>query len=351
MAAPVLPATDPAARAWVAQALQAGRIGAIPTETVYGLAADIRHLEALHRVFAVKGRPLLDPLIVHLASLEEARSLALWNEAAEALAGAFWPGPLTLVLPRTSRVPDLVTAGLPTVALRLPAQPDLQAVLQLGPTALAAPSANPFGRTSPTRAEHVLAMLGDRIDFILDAGPCRLGLESTVLDLSRPGQALLLRPGPLSQEDLASALTRSGLPWTVSARNPASPAPPGPLPSPGLLDRHYSPRTPLVLFSGPEDLPTALALPLRRPPRSCAIVWVARPSAPPPETGGAGHYWLSDDGDPATAARGLYDLLHRLDDGSSEVLAIQRFPGASGWSAALNDRLRRAAGPADLPSR
>ncbi|RME89644.1 MAG: threonylcarbamoyl-AMP synthase, partial [Verrucomicrobia bacterium] len=222
--------------------LQAGQPVALPTETVYGLAANAFDPAAVRAVFAAKGRPAHNPLIVHVASLEMARAcVAEWPETAARLAGRFWPGPLTLVLPRSSRVPDIVTAGGPTVAIRWPAHPVMQAVIRACGFPLAAPSANRSSRLSPTCAAHVLRSLGGRIRLILDAGPCPVGIESTVLDLTaRPPR--ILRPGGVSREAIVACLGTD-----VLASPPPPAAQPGPQRSPGLLSKHYAPETPVEL--------------------------------------------------------------------------------------------------------
>ncbi len=193
---------------FLARRLRAGELVAVPTETVYGLAADAFNARACRRIFTVKGRPASDPLIVHLASVRDLARVAIPNEAARRLAAAFGRGPLTQVLPKAAAVPDVVSAGLPSVAVRLPAHPLFRRLLRLAGTPLAAPSANPFGYVSPTTAAHVQRGLGRKIRHILDGGPAKVGLESTIIDLRDPRRPRLLRPGGISHADLVRALGR-----------------------------------------------------------------------------------------------------------------------------------------------
>jgi L-threonylcarbamoyladenylate synthase len=244
--APICPvdARDPDPRliAEAAAIIRAGGLVAFPTETVYGLGADGLNPAAVARIFEAKERPSTDPLILHIAEPETL--LQLVREAppvALELARRFWPGPLTLVLPKQPGVPDIVTAGLATVAVRMPAHPVALALIRAARTPIAAPSANRFGRTSPTTARHVQDDLGDRIDLILDAGPTPIGVESTVLDLTRPVPTIL-RPGGLPREAL------EGLLGPVAVQTHLAE---GPMPSPGLLPKHYAPRAPMILVIGP----------------------------------------------------------------------------------------------------
>jgi L-threonylcarbamoyladenylate synthase len=316
-------AASPSDLSRAAALLRAGEIVALPTETVYGLAADALNPAALAKVFAAKGRPLVDPLIVHVADLAQLATVAQPDPRLAALA-PFWPGPLTVVLRRLPVVPDLVTAGLDTVAVRIPSHPVFREILsRVGP--LAAPSANPFGYVSPTLASHVRDSLGERCPWIVDGGPCAHGVESTILDLSQPGSARLLRPGPVTREALAVAL---GAPIETVAR--AAPSDQAQL-APGMLDRHYSPRTPIRLFArGAEpDIPPAHA----------ALLLQSRRASLP---AGAEPFYLSESGEPAEAARALFALLRKLDHRGYEVI-VAELADESGVGVALNDRLRRAA--------
>ncbi|HEX2208930.1 MAG TPA: L-threonylcarbamoyladenylate synthase, partial [Longimicrobium sp.] len=226
---------DPAALRQPAEVLRAGGLVAFPTETVYGLGAHALDPAAVQRIYEAKGRPSYNPLIVHLADVDAARGLASsWPEQAERLAAAFWPGPLTLVVPKNDSIPDSVTAGLPSVALRVPAHPVAHALLRAAGIPVAAPSANRSTQVSPTTARHVERSLGARVDVIVDGGPCPVGIESTVLSLVGPVPTLL-RPGTVSVEDLRPVIGDVALPSSATDATAARP-------SPGMLDRHYAPR-------------------------------------------------------------------------------------------------------------
>ncbi len=223
-----------------ARLLRAGRLVAFPTETVYGLGANALDAEAVARIYAVKRRPPTSPLIVHVESIEMAKSLvAAWPENAARLTKKFWPGPLTMVLRSSAVIPAIVTAGLPTVGLRMPAHPVALALIRAAGVPLAAPSANRFTELSPTTADHVRRSLDGDVDYVLDGGPCQVGIESTVLSLVET-QPVLLRPGGLSRHDLESVIGP-----IATASDPVA----GAHPSPGMHARHYSPRTPLFLVS------------------------------------------------------------------------------------------------------
>jgi L-threonylcarbamoyladenylate synthase len=311
--------------------LRGGEVVALPTETVYGLAANALDEQAVQKIFTIKGRPLIDPLIVHGFSEEFLSHYAYFTPPARQLANACWPGPLTLVLPKKAAIPALVTAGRETVAVRVPAHPVMLAILEAARLPLAAPSANPFGYLSPTRPDHVRASLGARAPWIVDGGPCAVGLESTIVDVSdasRPPQ--VLRPGPITLAALAHIL---GQPVELAPAQAGVSAAKG-LPAPGLLERHYSPRTPLALFA-PGQWPAPPAAGVR-------VAWISlgrHHQTPPP---GVELFWLSEDGNLAEAARALYDLLRRLDNSKYDKLWCETAPEA-GMGLALNDRLRRAA--------
>jgi L-threonylcarbamoyladenylate synthase len=296
----VLPFSDESV-AEAARLILAGEPVAVPTETVYGLAADAANAEAVTRIYAAKGRPSFNPLIVHVPDLASAEALAVFNGQARALAERYWPGPLTLVLPKRedAPLPSIVTAGLPTVAIRVPAHPAMQALLRAAGRPLAAPSANASGTISPTRAEHVLKSLGGRIPLILDDGPTSVGLESTIV-AADAGQLRLLRPGPL---DLGLDLFASG---KVQA--------------PGMLERHYAPAKPLRL-DATERLPQEYLIGFG------------------PVAGDAS---LSASGDLAEAAAHLFDLLHQADASAAQAIAVAPIP-SEGLGLAIRDRLRRAA--------
>src|ERR1035437_1941976 len=225
--------------AHAADLLRAGKLVAIPTETVYGLAANALDESAVRRIFEAKGRPSSSPLIVHIADIAMARELSLeWSAQAEALAARFWPGPLTIIVPKSAKVPDIVTAGLPSVALRMPAHPVALAVIAASQLPLAAPSANRFTHLSPTTAQHVRDGLGDAVDFVLDGGPCSVGIESTVVSLAGPVPRIL-RPGMVSQTQIEEVV------GTVEVGGGEE--------SPGQHPRHYSPRTRVVIGDSPRE--------------------------------------------------------------------------------------------------
>lgn len=286
-----------------ARYLLAGQPVAVPTETVYGLAADATNAPAVARIYEAKGRPSFNPLIVHVSNLAMAERFGTFDPVARELADAHWPGPLTLVVPTRphSGIASLVTAGLSTIALRVPAHPAMQALLHLTGRPLAAPSANSSGSISPTRAEHVQRTLDGRIALIIDGGPARCGIESTIV-AATGGRPRLLRRGPIDvdADEIASATIES----------------------PGQLASHYAPSKPLRL-----DAADAL-------PDEFLIGFGPIP----------GHCSLSDSGSLTEAAARLFDLLHRADQGPMARIAVAPVP-ETGLGAAINDRLRRAAAP------
>lgn len=296
-----------------ADLLRRGRLVAFPTETVYGLGADALDADAVGRVFEAKGRPSFNPLIVHVADAAGAGCVAVWSDVAERLAARFWPGPLTLVLSRRDAVPDVVTGGGPTVAVRVPAHPLARALIDAA-APLAAPSANRSGRLSPTTADHVLADLDGLIDAVLDGGPTAAGIESTVLDVSGPVPRLL-RPGPIAPAEIEALIG-------PVARGAVAAA--GALPSPGMLERHYAPRTPLVVAA---DDGVSLVAPGVGLLTHHAIGLPAVERLPP---------------DPAGYAAGLYAALHRLDRLGLTRIVVSALPDGDDWLA-VRDRLRRAA--------
>lgn len=307
----------------LAGVLRRGGLVAMPTETVYGLAAHALDAKACRAIFTAKGRPAHDPLIVHVPDLTHAEQLAEFNDEARKLARAFWPGALTIVLPKKACVPDIVTSGGPTVALRAPAHPLARRLLRLAGVPLAAPSANPFSYISPTTAEHVQQGLGSRIEHILDGGDCPIGVESTVLDLTKPGRPRILRPGSISAGQLSQVLKRRVA--TVRRAGKRGTA----LLAPGLLDKHYSPRTPLHVTSLPAKPDTDTGIILLRQPAGKAV---------------KGVYGLSRRGALAEIARNLYRVLRQADDAGHRRILIERVPPtAGGLAAAINDRISRAA--------
>ena len=325
---PFTPSSIEIARA--AAILREGGLVAFPTETVYGLGADASNPEAVAKIFAAKGRPQDHPLIVHLAGVDW---LPQWAReippAAHKLAAAFWPGPLTLILKRAAGVPDCVTGGQDSVGLRIPGHPVALELLRAFAgeaggrrfSGIAAPSANRFGRISPTSAEHVRAGLGASLDAVLDGGECEVGIESTIVDLSR-GRAVLLRPGQLTAAQIAAVLG-----WEVEAPDAAAPR------APGALASHYAPRTPLHLVPAAE-LPARLAA-----LRGKKIAVLARAEAP---SGLKDIHWQAAPRAVAEYAHELYASLRRLDDLACDAILVEAPPAIPGWQG-VNDRLRRAA--------
>lgn len=286
-----------------AKLIRAGELVAFPTETVYGLGANALDIAAIEKIYAAKGRPLTSPLIVHVSSIEMARGLVReWPERAEKLARKFWPGPLTLVLPKQPHVPDRLTAGLDTVGVRMPAHPIALALIRQAGVPIAAPSANPFTELSPTTAQHVRNALGDRVAMVLDGGPSTVGIESTVLKIAGP-DAVLLRPGMITKAEIEAVIG----PVSTLASSPSEAHP-----APGLHRRHYSPKTPLILI---------------------------HPGQPPPSGRGV---CLRMPNDPREYAAVLYERLHEADAQGWDWIAIKRPPPTEEW-AAIRDRLERAA--------
>ncbi len=305
--------------AQAAHLLAAGQLVALPTETVYGLGGNALDPTAVSRIFAAKNRPAFDPLILHQSDAPRILAYARHvPEAAQALAEALWPGPLTLVLPRVATVPDLVTAGLDTVALRVPAHPLIHEVLERLSFPVAAPSANPFGFVSPVTATHVAEQLGERIDYILDGGACGVGLESTIVGFPG-GRATILRKGGTPGEVIEEIL---GQRVDVQTRSTSRPA------APGMLLRHYSPGIPLRLTA---ELPEA----------GTRVQAVIRFGGGPVDRG-SHDYDLSSRGDLTEAARNLFTVLRQLAAGPYTSAVATLLP-ETGLGRAINDRLRRAA--------
>jgi L-threonylcarbamoyladenylate synthase len=301
--------------------LRAGEVIAIPTETVYGLAANALDPQAVEKIFRLKGRPFSDPLIVHLANVERVpplvSALPLW---AEKLMNLFWPGPLTIILPKSEQVPDLTTSGLPTVALRCPKHPLTQALLESLPFPLAAPSANPFGRVSPTTPAHVLEYFEGQIPFILDGGPCETGIESTILG-EENGRLVIYRPGAITKETLEEVLdTKIGYRLHTKGQPQA----------PGQFLKHYAPSKPLLY--GWQDPPLE--------PHASIVLFED-------ETDESEHpyvHTLSPSGTLEEAAQRLYQVLHACEKDPTEYILFQQVP-QEGLGLALHDRLRRAHHP------
>lgn len=314
MSAPLLPALEKTSLTHAATLLRGGGLVAIPTETVYGLAANAADADAVARLYEAKGRPRFNPLIAHVSGLEMAKRLGVLSELAQALAEEFWPGPLTLVLPKHRDAPlcDLANAGLDSVALRAPAHEAAQALLKELDLPLVAPSANPSGAISPTTAQHVLDGLSETIDLVLDGGPCPVGLESTVVAVDGD-QATLLRPGGLAR----SAIEKITGPLAMAGDSDAPQ-------SPGMLKSHYAPNA---------------AVRLNATSRRDGEVLLGFGSI-------AGDINLSARGDLVEAATRLFAALRELDTKGAKTIAVAPIP-AEGLGEAINDRLRRAAAPRD----
>jgi L-threonylcarbamoyladenylate synthase len=311
-------------------ALAAGCLVVIPTETVYGLGANAFDPAAVARVFEAKARPSFDPLIVHIASLETVGKLALrLSPLARRLAESLWPGPLTLVLPRRPEVPDIVTSGLDTVAIRFPSHPVARGIIEYAGIPVAAPSANPFGYISPTTAAHVALTLGDKVDFIVDGGPCAVGVESTVLDLSGDGAPTLLRPGGMPLERIREIAGDLLLPERGD----------GPVTSPGQLKSHYAPRARLCLC---EWMGLSGSQGIKGEGSSAAIAFDASRARVFEATGRFDKVEvLSASGDMREAAFRLFAILHELDAEGFDAIFAERVP-EEGLGRAINDRLWRA---------
>ncbi len=305
--------------AWI---IQEGGLVAFPTETVYGLGADALNPMAVAKIFEVKNRPQFDPLIVHVADLRQAEILVTsFPKEALKLAELFWPGPLTLVLPKSSQVPDLVTSALPTVALRVPDHPLAQELIRESGRPIAAPSANLFGQVSPTNADHVRQTFGDKVEMILDGGPCRVGVESTVVAWMSSGP-VMLRPGGVSLEEIESVIGKVDLHIGMEDK---------PL-APGQLTQHYSPKTPISFFDQRTRFQSGLKigfLAFRQNNTSVPIQAIEV---------------LSTQGDLRVAAANLFAALRRLDNEGLDLILCEAVP-EEGLGRAINDRLRKACGP------
>jgi L-threonylcarbamoyladenylate synthase len=309
-----------------AEVIRRGGLVAFPTETVYGLGADATNAKAIEKIFTAKGRPSYNPLIVHAADLAGAQNcVTAWPESAQKLAARFWPGPLTMVLPKHSSIPDVATAGLSTVGIRVPAHAVARALIEAARTPIAAPSANRSMHISPTEGPHVSASLGAAPDLILDAGPATVGIESTVIDLTGDIPTVL-RPGMISTDELRELLDRVEL-ATTAVEGAARP-------SPGMMDRHYSPQAKLVLASDVEAATDAAG---REARRGESVVVLSRTNI----TSAAFTVWPM----PHTApdyARALYGMLHRADAEKFTVIVVEAVPDGASWDG-VRDRLRRAA--------
>jgi len=349
---------DPEVIERAARILRDGGLVAFPTETVYGLGANALDPDAVARIYAAKGRPAWNPVIAHVASVDDARALtAAWSSRAQRLADAFWPGPLTLVLPRSAIVPDIATAGMDAVAVRIPSHPVALALLRAAGHPVAAPSANRFTQISPTTAQHVVASLGERVDLVLDGGPCAVGIESSVCDLTGDVPTLL-RPGMITRAALEAALgsqvraaqqRRGGDATSGDGTDASDPVHADAVAvvaqrSPGMADRHYAPRAEVWLFDAVQSDEIATALSRRRA------------DAEPAALGRVTALLLADHAlpldasdrsvrmpdDPGAYARQLYAQLHAADAADSSLVVIERPPTSDAWAAVV-DRLTRAA--------
>jgi L-threonylcarbamoyladenylate synthase len=332
----VLSPADPNTVSRAAAALRRGELVAIPTETVYGLGADATNERAVLSIFDAKQRPAFDPLIVHVASADDvARVASPANDDWRALADAFWPGPLTLVMPKQSSISDLVTSGLPTVAVRVPGLAITRDIIAAAGVPIAAPSANVFGSVSPTRAEHVVAGLGDRVRWVVDGGACAVGLESTIVSLVGP-EPRLLRLGGLAKADIESALGRDLAEQLTTGDGPDGTARPE---APGQLTRHYAPNRPLHICSSDELEPAAnrgLLVALGPAPFSASRYgWVR---------------CLSPAGDVNESARALFSTLRDVEQSSVTDVDVL-LSHAPGLGRAIDDRLVRAAVSPNPPVR
>lgn len=324
------PALFAAAVQRAANLLRAGEVAALPTETVYGLAANALDEKAVAKIFKIKGRPVTNPVIVHVLGVTMAKHcVTAWPDPAEKLARAFWPGPLTLVLPRAKEIPDLVAAGGPTLGIRWPGHPFIQAVIRECGFPLAAPSANLSNRTSPTNAAHVRDQLGDRIQLIVDGGQSQVGIESTVLDLT-VSPPRILRPGMIHAESLTAAIEK------IDDRMPNTEYPA--LKSPGLLKKHYSPKAKLLVLAWTDDTDLQTQLSAFNPQFSGCFV-IAHTHIPSVEKFAQVSVIPHD---AEAYARAIYAELHRCDAAGAKLIVVEAPPEAPGW-AGIADRLRRAA--------
>lgn len=330
---------EPAIIAEAAEVLRRGGLVAFPTETVYGLGANALDAAAVESIFAAKGRPAINPVIVHVADVAAAQKLTpVWPDSAAKLAERFWPGPLTLVLPKISELPSVVTAGGATVGLRVPAHPVALALLQAAQVPVAAPSANRSMRVSPTLASHVQRTLEGRVDLILDAGPTPGGLESTVIDLT-VDPPRVLRPGLITIDQIEAkigsvAIVRETLPASLLGKPSAKPDPEKALRSPGLLKRHYAPRATVLCIENGGPAICELAADVKR------VGWL-RFNSKEEETFSISVVVIDMPRDPTEYAARLYAAFYEMDEAEVEAIVVDVPPGGDAWLA-VHDRLRRA---------
>ena len=312
------------------QQLDNSRVIAVPTETVYGLAGNALDKIALNTIFEIKERPLFNPLIIHTDSIKSAQKYAVFNHLALKLAEIFWPGPLTMILPKKNIVPDLVTANLDSVAIRCPHNQTFRRLLERLSYPLAAPSANPFGYISPTSAEHVNCSLGDKLDYILNGDKCDIGLESTIVDLRSLNEPKILRPGPISKKELEGL---SDVPFE-EAKNASAKE----LRAPGMLKSHYSPTTSLQISS----LNKLKLLASSGSTHKIGFIFQKRPENSLHQESPNIH-WLSENGEEIEIARNFYKVLRTADNENYNTIYIEEIFENEGLRVAIKDRLIKAA--------
>lgn len=310
--------------------LEGSKVVAVPTETVYGLAANALDEVAVKKIFEIKKRPLIDPLIVHVHSSDQIAFYAELNQLAKKLIKEYWPGPLTLVLRKKSKIPNLVTANLSSVAIRSPQHPTFRKLLKALPFPIAAPSANPFGYISPTQAIHVQRSLGDKIRYILNGGHSELGIESTIIDVQDENKPTILRPGPITCDELEQKFTRTFFSHEEKSGHST-------ITAPGLLDNHYSPKKPLTLV-GKNVLQDLLLKNEHSLMNNSAILLMKRPRKLKAEN----LFWLSENGDLNEISKNLYHILRYVDESHYSELYIEELEMVH-LGVALMDRIRKAA--------
>ena len=317
------------------KALENSQVIAVPTETVYGLAGNALNKDAINDIFKIKGRPLYNPLILHVKCAKSARKYGTFNELAKKMAEHFWPGPLTIVLPKKDIVPDLVTANLDSVAIRCPQNSTLLKLLKRLPFPLAAPSANPFGYVSPTTSEHVSSSLGDKLEIILEGNNCKFGIESTIIDLRTCIEPKILRHGPITKEMLEEF---SGTKFEESVAAPVNK-----LRAPGMLKSHYSPKAPLEINSRDK----LMKLVASKNSSRVAFIFQMRPKNSEYQKL-PNIYWLSETGEELEIAQNFYHLLRVADALDYQKIHIEEIDDNAGISTAIRDRLLRAATQIEL---
>lgn len=330
----ILQGDDPRNLRKSVEVLRGGGVVSLPTETVYGLAADALRPDAVRSIFEIKNRPANDPLIVHVGTIEAISAIAFAPPILSKLADAFWPGPLTVILKKKACVPDLVTSGLPSVAIRIPRHPLFLEILQALNRPLAAPSANQHGYVSPTRAEHVVESLGESCPIVLDGGPAAHGIESTILSLLNPEDPTILRPGPLASEDFIQIF---GSPPRLAQKTESSTPE-----APGNFKRHYSPKVHLKLHSGIELIRKNIEEQSGNL-ENLGVILLNKPTAKENWPSEIKLRWLSENNSLLDAAAQLYAILREMDKDATIKIVHCQMPPNKGIGTAINDRLRRAA--------